>query len=267
LRPLTDQGWQTISRLAQKYGISTDAVMTMLQAVANGHGSMAQFCHGELGGAGQWMRGGMTMVGDMFNHGLKAKVDSLCNDLSQLLDEQPFVAPASVTPHSWQGETQQQQPGGYGVGHVSLFVPQPSGSGSWWPAGLGSPNSVGGQNNVRYAYFAGARRLAVDVNGHVTVYDTLDHQIGGVSQQQGVDSSVTFTSQHGTVSVASLPVVPFGDAQLSPPGSTPPREEPSPSPAAPDILAAIERLAELCKKGILSQDEFTTKKAELLSRL
>ena len=75
---LTDQGRQKIDELARRYGVSTDAVMTMLQAVVNGNGSMAQFSHPELGGGGQWMRGGMTMVGDMFNYGLKAKVDGLC---------------------------------------------------------------------------------------------------------------------------------------------------------------------------------------------
>jgi hypothetical protein len=44
-----------------------------------------------------------------------------------------------------------------------------------------------------------------------------------------------------------------------------------PSRATPaqesDIFAKIERLADLEKKGILSPDEFATKKAELLSRL
>ena len=34
-----------------------------------------------------------------------------------------------------------------------------------------------------------------------------------------------------------------------------------------DIFAKIERLADLQKKGILTPDEFATKKAELLSRL
>jgi hypothetical protein len=74
---LTDQGLQKINDLAQHYGVSADAVMTLLQALLNSKGTMAQFDHRELGGAGQWMPGGMTMVGDMFNHGLKAKVDGL----------------------------------------------------------------------------------------------------------------------------------------------------------------------------------------------
>jgi hypothetical protein len=34
-----------------------------------------------------------------------------------------------------------------------------------------------------------------------------------------------------------------------------------------DIFAKIERLADLHQKGILSPEEFATKKAELLSRL
>ncbi len=72
-------------------------------------------------------------------------------------------------------------------------------SGQWWPAELGFPNGTGAQNQVRYAYFNQKRRLAVELNGHVTVYDTLDHQISGVSQQQGRGGSLTLTSQHGTV--------------------------------------------------------------------
>ena len=41
----------------------------------------------------------------------------------------------------------------------------------------------------------------------MTIYDTLDHQIGGFSQQQGFGGSLTFSSQYGLVEVASLPVV------------------------------------------------------------
>src|SRR5262249_50111743 len=96
MQPLTSAGQQKINDLAQRYGVSTDAVMTLLQAVMNGQGTMAQFYHQELGGGGQWMQGGMTMVGDMFNHGLKAKVDGLCGELSNLLANQPFIpAPTS----------------------------------------------------------------------------------------------------------------------------------------------------------------------------
>jgi hypothetical protein len=101
-----------------------------------------------------------------------------------------------------------------GAGSVSLFVPEAPAraSGQWWPAELGFPNGSGGQNQVRYAYFNPARRLAVELNGHVTIYDSLDHEIGGVSQQQGSQGSLTFTSQYGTVNVSSLPIVSVDDA-------------------------------------------------------
>jgi hypothetical protein len=70
LQQLTEQGRQKIEEVARRYSVSTDAVMTLLQALVNTNGNMAQFNHPELGGGGQWMRGGMTMVGDMFNYNL-----------------------------------------------------------------------------------------------------------------------------------------------------------------------------------------------------
>ena len=280
MQKLTEQGRQRINDLAQRYGVSTDAVMALLQALINGNGTMAQFSHPELGGSGQWLQGGMTMVGDMFNHGLKAKVDGLCTELSQILGQQPFVpSPRSSQSKSPGGQQQQQQHGGSGspgmVGGgpaVSLFVPTaPGSSGNWWPADLGFPTGTGSQNNIRYAYFANARRLAVEIHGRVTVYDTLDHQIGGVSQQQGAGASLTFTSQHGTVPVASLPVVSIDGVAQNASAQTATPAEPEPDRAKPaqetDIFAKIERLAELERKGILSQEEFAAKKSELLSRL
>jgi hypothetical protein len=50
----------------------------------------------------------------------------------------------------------------------------------------------------------------VSTGGSVWVYDTQDHQIGGFSQQQGGGSSITFSSQFGTVDLATLPVVSRG---------------------------------------------------------
>jgi hypothetical protein len=279
MQQLTLAGQQKINDLAQRYGVSVDAVTTLLQAVVNGHGTMAQFYHPELGGGGQWMAGGMTMVGDMFNHGLKARVDGLCVELSNLLANQPFVpAPAGQQMQTQGG--QQQQQGGYGTtggSPVSLFVPAVGGgSGNWWPGDLGVPSSSGSQNNVRYAYFPGSRRLAVEVNGRVSVYDTLDHQIGGVSQQQGSGASVTFTSQYGVVSVLNLPIISGDLAAPSPPPQQPAPARPpqapgvggsQPSGQEGDIFAAIERLADLRQKGVLTEQEFTTKKSELLGRL
>jgi hypothetical protein len=77
----------------------------------------------------------------------------------------------------------------------------------WWPADLGdSPNSSGGQNEARYAFFGDKRRLAVDLgDGKVKVYDTGDHQISGVQQQQGGGKrDLAFSSQHGSVALDKL---------------------------------------------------------------
>ena len=277
MQKLTDQGSQKINDLAQRYGVSTDAVMALLQALINGNGTMAQFNHHELGGSGQWSQGGMTMVGDMFNNVLKAKVDGLCTEISRLLAQHPFAPPPLGSQSQSQGGRQQQQQGGSGspgmVGGspaISLFVPAAQGSsGNWWPADLGFPSGSGSQNNIRYAYFANARRLAVEINGHVTVYDTLDHQIGGVSQQQGGGSSLTFTSQYGTIPVASLSIVSIDGVVENAPAQTETPAEPYRADTAQetDIYAKIEQLAELERKGILSQEEFAAKKSELLGRL
>src|SRR5215813_14398321 len=90
---LTSEGQQKVTALAQRYGVSTEAVRTLLQALVHGHGTMAQFDHPELGGRGQWMPGGMVMVGDMFNQSLKATVDGLCTELASLLAASPLVQP------------------------------------------------------------------------------------------------------------------------------------------------------------------------------
>ena len=276
MRQLSPSGEQAISDLAKKHGFSNEATLNMLDAIINGNGSMAQFSHPEFSGSGQWMRGGMIMISDMFNNNLKGRIDSLCSDLSGLIASQPdLVRSGSFQSQSQGNQSQgnyQQAPSGSSQqqnsagpsGPVSLFVPPPAGtSGEWWPAGIGWPNSTGAQNNVRYAYFQQARRLAIEVNGTVTVYDTLDHQIGGFSQQQSYGGSVTFSSQHGLVNVADLPVISVNGVPQSP------RQSPSQTSNAGsgDILAMIDKLAELHAKGILSDDEFASKKAELLARL
>jgi len=54
---------------------------------------------------------------------------------------------------------------------------------------------------------ANSHRLAVKTGDDVWIYDTLDHQIGGFSQQQGGGSSIIFSSQYGTVNLSTLPAV------------------------------------------------------------
>jgi hypothetical protein len=85
MRQLTPAGQQKVTELAQRYGISTDAVRPLLHALVNSQGAMAQCEHRELGGGGQWMRGGMSMRGAMGNQALKTTVEGLCLKLSRLL--------------------------------------------------------------------------------------------------------------------------------------------------------------------------------------
>lgn len=206
MQQLSHQGHQLVSELAQRHGFSTDAVTAMLYAVLYGNGTMAQFSHPELGGSGQWMRSGMIMLGDMFNNALKGRVDALCNEISAVLSREPGLLQAgSFQSQNQGGAGYQTQTAGDSLGQSSLFIADHTDH--WWPAELGTPNATGAQNNVKYAYFPGARRLAVDTGGTVWVYDTQDHQIGGFAQQQGGDASITFTSQFGTVNLASLPVI------------------------------------------------------------
>ncbi|CAA9892732.1 conserved hypothetical protein [Candidatus Methylobacter favarea] len=283
MRQLTPEGQQIINQLAQKYNFSPDAVFSLLQSVINGNGSMAQFNHPEFGGSGQWMRGGMIMLGDMFNNNLKNSVGGLCQELSNLIANQPDLIQTGNFQSQNQGSqqqgnysgNQQQQNGSGANGPVSLFVPPPAGSsGNWWPAGLQFPTSTGAQNNVRYAYFANIQRLAIEANGHVTLYDTLDHQIGGFSQQQSGGSSITFTSQYGVVDVNNLPVISIDNVPVQ--SSSQPDQtfysannavNTQSSSQEADIFAAIEKLAGLKDKGILTENEYNAKKSELLGRL
>jgi len=164
-----------IDEIAKRHGFSTAAANEALRAVVAGRGTMAQFDHRELGGPGQWMRGGMIMISDMGNDALRRRVDALFEDLAELAMRKAQIA----AEHS---------------------------SSQWWPKSLGTPASSGGQNDVRYAYFPDRRRLAIDKSGAITVYDTLDHRIGGFAQQQGASSTLTFTSDRGLVDVSKLPL-------------------------------------------------------------
>ncbi|UHD17673.1 SHOCT domain-containing protein [Thiocapsa bogorovii] len=277
MQHLTPQGQQIVDDIARRHGFSQDAVTHMLVAVLNGNGGMAQFSHPEFGGAGQWMQGGMLMLGDMFNSSLKGRVDALCYELANLLASQPgLLQSGSFQSQSQGGGSFQNQTSGGSRGQSDLFVPDPADH--WWPQALGVPSATGSQNNVKYAYFANARRLAVNTGGDVWVYDTLDHQIGGFSQQQGTGGSISFGSQYGTIDLGRLPVVSRNGQPVETPLPASASDHsgqyrPAPSPAARDganegdIFAAIERLGDLRSKGILTDDEFNAKKAELLARL
>ena len=219
----------------------------MAQAISNGGGGMAQFDHPDLGGSGQWMRGGMVMIGDMFNRALASRVGALGNDLA-----------------AWQAEQAQDIAP---PNHADSDV----GSSHWWPAELQHPNSSGAQNNVRYAYFANDRRLAIERVGIVELYDTGEHRIGGVSQQQRTDQvgGLHFSSQLGDVDLGSLRRLDQGTAvsAQSAPGNAAEPAQPPPTADSREALDLLSKLADLHARGVLSDDEFTTKKSDLLRRI
>jgi hypothetical protein len=282
---LSPAGIHAVQDIAQRHGFSFEAVQSMLESVINGNGSMAQFSHYEFGGSGQWMLGGMTMIGDMFNNYLKGRVDNLCSELSRLIANQPdLMRTGSFQSQSQNGQVALNGWGGGADGSNpnSLFAPAPP---AWWGPDLKFPNSSGGQNGMRYAWFSQAHRLAIESHGQVIIYDTLDHQIGGVSQQSGANS-VSFSSQYGYVDLSRLPVVSINGLPPAPvPTFTPGNNNVASNNFAPtsngvmqpsasgfsggdgDIFASIEKLAALQSRGILTEQEYASKKAELLSRL
>ncbi len=247
---LTPQGQSLVSELAATYGVSADAVATVMQAVIRGNGRAAQFSHPDFGGHCQWMSGGMVMAGSMNDHALKSKIDALCSAIAARLHAAPDDAESA-----------------------SLYIPDASRSvGHWWPFALGSPAAAGSQNKISYALFPDAHRLAVEVKGHVSVYDTRGHSISGLSQQGGDETTLSFITPGGVLHLSDLPLV-DGEPRdaAADAGNATAREEAAPVSVTvgshDDILGTIERLAALKDRGILTAEEFADKKAELLRRL
>src|SRR6478735_890070 len=129
IMPLNEEGF--ITRVALRHSVSPDPVRTILRALRSGGGTMAQFSHSDLGGMSQWSPG-MTMVGEMFNNSLKAKLNALCTELATYVAE---------TPSTDRGR-------GREVGDVSYQSSR-------------QPSAVGAQNDLQYAVFPGTRKLAI----------------------------------------------------------------------------------------------------------
>jgi hypothetical protein len=160
----------TLETIARKYGFSLAAAETVREALRVGGGTMAQFDHPELGGYGQWMKGGMLQIGDMFNDALKGRVAGL-------------IAEVAALPES----------------HADTST-------SWWPKEFGRPSMASSQNNVRYAYFPNASRLVIEEDKVVSVYDTTGLTVYGVSQQQqGSVRMLALNTSAGSIPLAKLP--------------------------------------------------------------
>jgi hypothetical protein len=87
------------------------------------------------------------MIGDMFNYGLKARVDALCGNLAEALRQGLLLAMCQLAAGP----------------SVSLSVPAaPS---SRWLEDLGAPASSGSQNDLHYAFFLQTPLTEVEIAG------------------------------------------------------------------------------------------------------
>jgi hypothetical protein len=170
-----------IAAIAERNGVSREAVEAAREALERGGGTMAQLSHADFGGMAQWSKGGMSMVGDLFDSALKGRFDRVMAELAALRDRRRAMPAEAGVP----------------------AAAAPAG-GSWWPEGLGSPSTSGGQNSLRYAYFPQARRLVIEEDGRRRVYDTGEHRITGVSQQQGDTRTLAFATASGRVRLEDL---------------------------------------------------------------
>jgi len=175
---------ELVDRMAKRHSVSPAAVQVVLAALRSGGGRMAQFSHADFGGMSQWSPG-MSMVGDMFNTELKAKLEALCSYIAAHLNSSQAAGGA--------------RPASNEVSYRSMPATP-----DWWPPGLGRPGAVGAQNDLRYAVFPDSRRLVIDDRGAISVYDTGNHRISGVAQAQSGDRILSFTSQDGRVKIADL---------------------------------------------------------------
>lgn len=235
-----------VAELAARHGLPADAVAALIEAIRRGRGRQAQFDHPALGGMGQWSDGGGIMLGDMYNHALKAKVDRLCRDLAR---------------------------GASAIGEAE--PPCRNVSSDWWPADLGTPSSVGSQNDRSYAIFPEARRLAIRTASGIDIFDTAGHHISGAAQHEGSGANdLVLTSRDGSVRLLDLERLGATDKAeaTTPAAAAMVRDARTTSPTGAekggaDILDLLERLFDLQRRGVLSAEEFTAKKAELLARL
>lgn len=173
-----------IAHVSTRHDVPRQAVAEALKALRRGNGTMAQFSHAAFGGMAQWSKGGMSMVGDMFNQATKARFDAVMADLADGLAAGVDASEGTDRPDN--------------------AIPSAAAK---WPPDFGAPASSGSQNDMRYAFFPSSRRLIIDSERGRKIYDTGHHQITGVSQQQSGAQSLRFSSPDGDVSVEALKAV------------------------------------------------------------
>jgi hypothetical protein len=183
-----------IPEIAARYLVPEEKVREIYRQLQANGGTACQFDCSELGGPVQWMPG-MVMTSRWDDLHLRARVDGLCSELCAIVRGMDTAAPAAF---------RRDPDAPPAVSRVDL----PAGE-SWWPATLGSPAASGDQNGVRYAYFPDKHRLLLQEGARIDAYDTADHHLFGVAQQQGHSRSITFNTDHGPVPLSHFKCVPL----------------------------------------------------------
>jgi hypothetical protein len=92
--------------------------------------------------------------------------------------------------------------------HLRTFRPQQTASNSIWPSELGIASTSGTSAEMRYAYFPQNRRLAVELRGVVTIYDTAEYQFRGMLQAHSAETvGTSILTQRGRVQLTDLVTV------------------------------------------------------------
>jgi hypothetical protein len=92
--------------------------------------------------------------------------------------------------------------------HLRMLRPHQPASNSSWPSELGVASTSGGSAEMRYAYFPQNRRLAVELCGVVTIYDTAEYQFRGMLQAHSAETvGTSILTQRGRVRLSDLATV------------------------------------------------------------
>jgi hypothetical protein len=183
-----------LPQIAERYHVPETKVRELYGILQKTGGQQAQFTCEQLGGPVQWMPG-MIMVTRWNDHHLKTRVDGLCSEIAAIVQGSESSAPGALRKPAKNGETSFCT-----IGE------------SWWPSHFGHPSSCGDQNGMRYAYFPEKKRLLIQQGARIDQYDTAEHHLTGVSQQQGVTHTLTFSSDEGPVDVKRLKCIPMDGA-------------------------------------------------------
>jgi hypothetical protein len=71
----------------------------------------------------------------------------------------------------------------------------------WWPRELGDPAASGARDRICYAFFPKPRRLLIETDGAVVIYDAADLQIWGMVRS---GPAPVFNTRRGLVELRSL---------------------------------------------------------------